>query len=78
MYYVYLIQSESDGSFYIGYTSDLTDRLLRHNTNRSRYTRGRGPWRLLGYKSFRTRGEAMIEERRFLLLLVNPWFLCES
>ena len=32
MYYVYVIESELDGSFYIGKTSDLKSRLEFHNS----------------------------------------------
>jgi len=38
-YYVYILQSERDGSYYVGYTSDLEGRLSRHNGGRSPYTR---------------------------------------
>ena len=64
MYYLYLIESEKDGSYYIGQTSDLKKRINYHNTNRSKYTRNKGPWKLIGYKTFSTRSEAMIAERK--------------
>ena len=44
---VYVIRSESTGSFYIGCTGNLERRLLEHNTGQTRSTRGRGPWRLV-------------------------------
>ncbi len=70
MFYVYLIQSETTGKFYIGHTQDLTDRLQYHNTGRSDYTKNRGPWKLLSSKTFNTRGEAMKYEN-FLKRLKN-------
>ena len=36
-YFVYILQSERDGSFYIGSTSDVEARLSRHNSGRTRY-----------------------------------------
>lgn len=34
VYYVYILQSEKDGSYYIGSTQDVTERLHRHNNIR--------------------------------------------
>ena len=39
--YVYILKSQNDGRFYIGHTSDLADRLQRHNSGESRSTRSR-------------------------------------
>jgi putative endonuclease len=64
MYYLYLIESETSGKYYIGQTSDLKTRLDDHNGKRKKYTKGKGPWHLIGYKNFRSRGEAMLEEQR--------------
>ena len=63
MFYVYLLESESSGRFYIGQTNDIKDRLSYHNSGRSVYTKNRGPWKLLAYKTFNSRGEAMKYER---------------
>ena len=37
MFYVYLIQSLSDGSIYIGYTDNIEKRLAQHNDGRVNY-----------------------------------------
>jgi putative endonuclease len=63
MYFVYILQSEKDGSYYIGHTSDLEERLKRHNEQRSKYTRSRVPWKLIYKEGFSTRSEAMKRER---------------
>ncbi|WP_425593919.1 GIY-YIG nuclease family protein [Marinifilum flexuosum] len=39
MYCVYILQSQMDQSYYIGYTSNIENRLTYHNQGRSRYTR---------------------------------------
>jgi putative endonuclease len=62
-YYVYVLRSEKDGSFYIGHTADLEERLKRHNERRSRYTRNKVPWKLIYQKGFNTRTEAIKRER---------------
>ncbi len=62
-YYVYIIQSEKDGSYYIGQTSDLKERLKPHNERRSAYTRSKVPWKLICQEIFSSRSEAMNRER---------------
>jgi putative endonuclease len=47
MYFVYIIKSTSLNLHYIGHSSNLEDRLKRHNENRSNYTKGKGPWVLV-------------------------------
>lgn len=64
MFFVYLLESEKNGRYYIGQTQDLRVRLAYHNHGRCRYTKNNGPWKMIGYKSFSTRSEAMQEERR--------------
>ena len=64
MFCVYLIESEKDGRYYIGQTANLEERIKYHNSNRSKYTKNKGPWKLTGYQTFDTRGEAMKEEKR--------------
>jgi len=46
-YFVYIIYSTSNKIHYIGHTKNLNDRLLRHNTNRNKFTKGKGPWKLI-------------------------------
>ncbi len=78
-YFVYVLQSAKNGSFYIGQTQDLDERLQRHASGRSGYTKSRGPWRLIHSEVYRTRAEAMKRERelkgrhskRFVLGLIS-------
>ena len=46
MAWVYVIQNP-DGRFYIGMTTDLDGRLSNHNEGVSKWTKHRGPWRLV-------------------------------
>jgi len=62
MYYVYILRSLTSGRFYTGFTADLKDRLKRHNENRERATRKRGPWELVYYEEYDTRSEAIKRE----------------
>ena len=51
---MYILQSEKDNSFYIGSTQDLTKRLIRHNKGYSRYTKNKGPFKLVYKEDFQT------------------------
>ncbi len=62
-YVVYILQSDKDGSFYIGHTARLDDRLRRHNEGRSLYTRAKIPWRVIYQEECVTRSQAMERER---------------
>ena len=63
MYSVYVLLSESTNKLYIGQTNDLPRRLLEHETGLARYTRGRGPWKLILSEQYYTRAEAMKREK---------------
>jgi len=53
MYYVYLLQSESHPEQrYIGYTTDLKQRLACHNSGNSKHTAKYLPWKLISYHAF--------------------------
>jgi putative endonuclease len=45
-YRVYILQN-GEGRFYIGLTDDIARRLKQHNSGESRWTKGRGPWRVV-------------------------------
>ncbi|OGP76331.1 MAG: hypothetical protein A2W09_08145 [Deltaproteobacteria bacterium RBG_16_50_11] len=62
VYFVYIIQSDKDGSYYIGYTSDLEERVERHNQGRSAFTRSKAPWKLIYQEFFSSKSEAMRRE----------------
>src|SRR5579863_9429876 len=47
MFTVYVLRSKSKGSFYTESTSNLTQRLERHNANLNRSTKNRGPWEVV-------------------------------
>lgn len=45
MAFLYILESETTGRFYIGSTNDLERRLAEHARGCSLATRDRGPWR---------------------------------
>lgn len=55
MNYTYIVQC-SDGTFYTGWTNDLSQRLNAHNSGKgAKYTRNRTPVVLVYYEAFLTR-----------------------
>ena len=71
MYYVYLLEC-SDGSYYAGITNDLENRIKAHNNGTgAKYTRGRGPVKLLAQQSFDNRSEASKAENAIKKLPKN-------
>ena len=56
-YYCYILELETTGQLYIGQTNNLEDRLLRHNSGRNKYTKRKGPWKLIHEEKFETRSE---------------------
>ena len=64
MFYVYIIYSKNFDVYYKGFSENISQRLLYHNNNKSRYTSNKGPWELVYSKAFETKKEALIEELR--------------
>ncbi len=63
-FFVYIIYSSSHNIFYIGQTNDLDDRVIGHNSNRSKFTKGKGPWELFSSIKLSSRSEALKLERK--------------
>ncbi len=57
MYYVYVLQSEKDGRFYLGYSSDLKARLRSHNAGYNKSTKY-SKWRLVYYEAYQSESYA--------------------
>jgi putative endonuclease len=63
-YYTYVLESESDGSWYIGFTSNLRDRLERHNKGYVKSTSGKLPWKLIYFEGCLNRKLAIKREKQ--------------
>ena len=64
MYFTYIIYSENRDKYYIGHCADVDKRIEDHNNSRSTYTKVGKPWAFRWKRGFKTRSEAMSEERR--------------
>lgn len=78
MNYVYIVEC-SDGTFYTGWTNNLEKRIEMHsNGTGAKYTRGRGPVKLVYNEQFEDKRDAMKREyeikqmtRQEKILLIN-------
>jgi putative endonuclease len=61
-YYVYIIQSLSDRTYYVGSTQNVEDRLERHNQGRSQYTKSKIPWKLVYIEEYSNKSDAIKRE----------------
>ena len=64
MYYVYILRSKSDGTYYKGYTEDYAKRLAEHNSGLSKYTSGKMPWEMIYLEAHTTKKAALIREKK--------------
>ena len=62
-HYVYLLQSEIDESFYIGYTADIKRRFVEHNLGKNFSTKSKKPWILIFYEAYLNEKDAKRREK---------------
>lgn len=62
MFFTYILQSEKDGRYYIGSTNNLKNRLIRHNKGYSRYTKNKGPFKIVYQEEYNALSEAKRRE----------------
>ena len=61
-YYVYILRSFKDGTYYVGSTQDLHSRIERHNQGRTKYTKPKRPWKLVYHEEHPDRSSAVKRE----------------
>lgn len=66
MYFLYVLRCK-DNSLYTGTTNNLCRRFMEHNFSDkgAKYTRSKRPLKLVLYKKFLTKSEALKEEIKF-------------
>jgi len=64
MYYVYILESLSNGDYYKGSTENYLKRFEEHNRGESQYTRSQCPWKLIFVQVFTTKTEALKREKQ--------------
>ena len=63
MHYVYVLRSVSDAGFYIGFSTNLRQRLKQHAAGNSFATAHRGPWKLIYYEAYLNQDDALGREK---------------
>ena len=61
---VYILQSATSGTFYIGSADNIPERFAGHQRGQTSYTRRRGPWELVYKEEYATIAEARRRERQ--------------
>lgn len=62
-FYVYIIQSKVDGSYYKGFTEDPQIRLTRHNNGETQSTKTKSPWKFVYLEQLPTKRDALVREK---------------
>ena len=62
-YYVYILQSEKDHNFYVGYTNDIKQRLEEHNVGKVSSTKSRNPLKLIYWEGCLNQQDATRREK---------------
>ncbi|MCB2194933.1 MAG: GIY-YIG nuclease family protein [Bacteroidetes bacterium] len=63
IYYFYILYSETLDRYYIGHTSDLEDRLEKHNSNHKGFTGKANDWKVFYSERFLSKELAYTRER---------------
>ena len=76
-WYVYILKC-ADDTYYTGITSNINRRIKEHGTNKgAKYTKQRGPFRLVYKASFLNRSSASKEEYKIPATIDDPEILTE-
>ncbi|MDO8584363.1 MAG: GIY-YIG nuclease family protein [bacterium] len=63
MYYVYVLESQLDKDWYIGYSEQIDHRVDEHNAGLNVSTKARRPWILIYYEAYLHKLDALGRER---------------
>ena len=64
MFYIYILQSLTDNSYYVGCTENTSRRISEHNSGKVRSTKTRQPWSLRYTEKYNTLSEARSRENQ--------------
>ncbi len=79
-YYVYILYSNQAGVYYKGFTSYPVLRLEEHNAGQSRYTSGKGQWRMVYLEKMSDKRSELIREKQLKRANTNyiKWLIEQS
>ena len=64
MYSVYIIYSGKIDKYYIGFSADITERLLKHNRSTRGFSSTGKPWSLVYTEHFKVKKDALEREKQ--------------
>ena len=64
MFYTYVIKSKKTNKYYVGFTSNIVNRLIKHNRGGNKSTKFGIPWKLIYKEIFETKHEAWNKEHK--------------
>ena len=64
MYHFYILYSKAKDRFYVGHTSDLKERLRKHNSDHKGFTGKTGDLKIVYSEEYTTKPEAYFRERQ--------------
>jgi putative endonuclease len=64
MFYVYILFSESLQKYYVGFTSNIENRLEHHNSRQNKWSKKGVPWEMVHFIAIEGRANAMNLERK--------------
>ena len=64
MFSVYIIYSQKIDKYYIGFSSNVLDRLCKHNTNSKGFSATGRPWIIVYSETFNNKKDAMNREKQ--------------
>jgi len=74
MYFIYILQSQKDQSYYIGFSADPQERLNQHNNASTGYTSKKKPWTIVYQEEYPSKKEALDREK-FIKLKKSKVFI---
>ena len=63
-YFVYILHSLTKDKFYIGYTANLSERIIRHNQKSKGFTGSTNDWKLVYKEEFTSQNQALLREKQ--------------
>jgi len=67
MFYTYILRSSIDKDFYIGFTSNLEERVKKHNDGLVASTKSRKPFELIYFEGYKSEKDARHREQNLKL-----------
>lgn len=64
MFYIYILHSSSINKYYVGYTSNIEERLYKHNQSHKGYTALSSDWIIVYTETFTNKAAAIQREQQ--------------